>query len=85
MSKLSKTARASTVKEMDKSAVILSDAERVRLIRIEIASNIYPSCENSRALLRVADAESLRLTAEVERLDIELAETKRQLALAQSK
>lgn len=43
--------------EAGKKKEVISDEERVRLIRIEIDSNIYPSSENARALLREYDKE----------------------------
>jgi hypothetical protein len=52
-SKTGKKAAAAAAVKVEK--VVLSDQERVRLLRIEVASNIYPSSENSRALLREYD------------------------------
>ncbi len=53
----SKTAKASIKAGMmaPKDTPVLSDTERVRLIRIECTSNIYPSNENAHALLREYD------------------------------
>ena len=35
---------------------VIPDEERVRLLRLEVVSNIYPSSENTKALLRTYDA-----------------------------
>jgi hypothetical protein len=57
MSTISKTAKASmkAAQQGPKDEVIISDAERIRLLRIEVASHIYPSSEHVHALLRGYD------------------------------
>jgi hypothetical protein len=63
----SKTARASAVKEVAKPKVVIPDTERLRLIRLEIEAGIYPSSENSKAVVRLYDLaqeEIARLKAE---------------------
>lgn len=54
MSKVSKTARASSV-TIEKEKKVIPDAELIRLLRIDCASNIYPSWQGTHALLRVYD------------------------------
>jgi hypothetical protein len=67
MASISKTANASVKagQMAAKDGVVLSDTERIRLIRIECASHIYPSCENAHALLRKYDEALIRI-AELE-------------------
>ena len=70
MGNVSKTAKASMKAGQVGPAEVkaLSDAERVRLIRMECAQGIYPSCENAHALLRQFDVvvgEYARIIAEL--------------------
>ena len=64
MSEISKTAKASMKAGQTgpKDAVVLTDAERIRLLRIDCTSHIYPPCEGTHALLRAYDKALLRIT-----------------------
>lgn len=57
MNTISKTAKASMKagQQASKDEVILTDTERLRLLRLEIAAHIYPSSEHTYALLRQFD------------------------------
>jgi hypothetical protein len=72
MSNVSKTAKASMKAGLQapKDEIVLTDAERIRLLRIDCASHIYPPCEGTHALLRAYDKVLLRI-AELEALRTE--------------
>jgi hypothetical protein len=67
MSTISKTAKASmkAAQQGPKDEVVISDAERIRLLRIEVASHIYPSSEHVHALLRGYDIALAAATKEI--------------------
>jgi hypothetical protein len=55
MTKISKTAKASEVKETKAEKRTLSDAELVRLLRIDRESGLYPGTQGVDAMIRLYD------------------------------
>lgn len=94
----SKTARSSAVKEIVKVKQVIPDDELVRLLRIDLASGIYPGQQMSGAVLRMYDAlnSSYRASSETAAAELgvvmavndalrnQLQDQGRELVLAQS-
>ena len=92
MSKISKTAKASMGTGPVVAKKTISDEELIRLLRIDVASGIYPSSQGTHALLRAYDAErntvatlagsTTALLARAEKAEEELEQAKRALRSA---
>lgn len=69
MSKVSKTARASVGKAPAAAIQTISDEELIRLLRIDVASGIYPSSQGTHALLRAYDEQARQLVLANSKID----------------
>ena len=58
MSKESKTARASAVKEVG-TKIVISDTELIRQLRISLAQGLHVTQQGAAALLRAYDAQKV--------------------------
>ena len=76
----SKTARSSAVKEVAKPKVEIPQDELIRLLRIDLDSNLWPSSQKAEAALKAYDTAAASLNVAIDRVE----ELNRQLVLAQS-